>query len=176
MDEEKFWSLIESCVKKDHGVSSSSVVEHYNQISAACGNLSQSELKEFHSIFYRLREQVRTSPLTQAAFIFSHGQMDDETVDVFLTGVIMHGREFYLSCLERPESTLLSMECPQELQMYDGINIAFQQLDQVMGWNYGISVASPAENLALIKTGIREQQSIEEIVRQKMPGLFLKYW
>ena len=176
MNEEQFWSLIESCVKRDHSVNSSRVVEHYNAISAACGHLSQPDLKEFHSIFYRLREQARTSPLIEAAFIFSHGQMDDETVDVFLTGVIMHGREFYLGCLESPESTLLSMECPQELQMYAGINIAFQQLDQDMGWNYVISVASPTENLALMKTGIREQKSIEEIVRQEMPSLFMKCW
>lgn len=176
MDEEKFWSLIESCVKRDHSLNSSSVVEHYNEISAACGHLSQPDLKEFLSIFYRLREQARNSQLAQAAFIFSHGQMDDETVDVFLTGVIMHGRELYLGCLESPESTLLSMECPQELQMYAGINIAFQQLDQDMGWNYGSAVASSAENLALMKTGIRDQQSIEEIVRQEMPGLFMKYW
>lgn len=178
MDEERFWSLIESCVKRDHSMSSSSVVEHYNEISAACGHLSQPDLKELLSIFYRLREQARNSQLAQAAFIFSHGEMVDETVDVFLTGVIMHGREFYLGCLESPESTLLSMECPQDLQMqmYDGINIAFQQLGQDMGWNYGSAVASVAEDLALMKKGIREQHSIEEIVRQEMPGLFMKYW
>lgn len=178
MDEEKFWSLIESCVNNGHNVNSSSVIEHYNKISAACGQLSQADLKEFLSIFYRLREHARSSQLAQAAFIFSHGEMDDETVDVFLTGLIMRGREFYLGCLENPESTLLSMECSQDfqMQMYSGVNIAFQQLAQDMGWNYGIAVASVAENLALMKMGIREQQSIEEIVRQEMPSLFMKYW
>ncbi|MDQ5936518.1 MAG: hypothetical protein QG574_3854 [Cyanobacteriota bacterium erpe_2018_sw_21hr_WHONDRS-SW48-000092_B_bin.40] len=59
MNEEKFWNLIESCVKKEQNVGSSSVIEHYNKISAALALLSQPELNEFVSIFYRIREQTR---------------------------------------------------------------------------------------------------------------------
>lgn len=176
MNEEKFWSLIESCARKDHDLSSISVVEHYNSFSASLGHLSQPDLDEFVSIFYRLREQARSSQIAQAAFILAHGEIVDDSVNVFLTGVIMHGREFYLRCLEKPESTLLSMECPQELQMYAPIYSAFEDLQQNRCGNSGISSASCADDLSLIRNGIQVNLCTEDLVRQEMPRLFKKYW
>lgn len=174
MNETKFWSIIESCAEKLND--GNAIVDHYNKISAASGCLPEQELKEFLSIFYRLREQLRCSKLAQAAFIFAHGDMVDDSLNIILTGVIMHGREFYRGCLEYPELTLLSMDFPQELQMYGAINIAFEQFHQSKGWNFGIPVPSCADDLALIKKGIQDQKAIEEILRQEMPALFKRCW
>lgn len=174
MNEVKFWDLIESCAESLHD--GNAIVRHFNKISAAFGHLSESELKEFLSIFYLLREQLRSSQLAQAAFILAHGMMVDDSVNVILTGVIMHGREFYRGCLESPESTLLSMADPHELQNYGSINIDFDQLHQNMGWNYGIPVASCADDLAMMKRGVQDQKGVEEILRHEMPRLFKRCW
>ncbi|MDQ5936517.1 MAG: hypothetical protein QG574_3853 [Cyanobacteriota bacterium erpe_2018_sw_21hr_WHONDRS-SW48-000092_B_bin.40] len=88
----------------------------------------------------------------------------------------MHGRRFYIGCLQSPESTLLSMECPQELTMYAPIDIAFEQMQQDMSGNSGNSIVPYAEDLALLKKSNQDPKCVEDMVKLEMPRLFRKYW
>lgn len=173
MNEEKFWKLIESCVVKGPSACISSLIEHYNRISATLGHLSLPELTEFVSIFYRMRDQARSVQMAQAAFIFSHGLTDGDTVDGFLTGVIMQGRRVYVGCLQNPESTILSLEWPKDLMMYAFINIAFEEMHKNI---FGNSDNSLVPYNATLDEYAQDPRCTENFIKLEMPKLFNKYW